>query len=263
MTFFPSLVLPAGRTTADVVTAKGGRTIAACIPARDEAATIASVLAVCGWLCDAGVVDEVVVVDDHSTDTTAAVARTMGASVVPNGGAPGKGQALRTAVAASTADVLVFLDADVVNFNDRFVADLVLPLLTDPGLQLVKAAYRRPLHGRSGEGGRVTELLARPLLERWFPELAGFDQPLAGECAIRRQALDGLALADGYGIEIGLLIDVYRRYGIGALAEVDLGERVHRNRPLADLRPHTRAVLDAVMARVSMNGWPPPSSPAT
>ena len=263
MTTSPSLVLPAGRTTADVVAAKHGRTIAACIPARDEAATIASVLAACGWLCDAGVLDDMVVVDDHSVDATTSVARAMGASVVANPGGPGKGQALRAAVAASTADVLVFLDADVVNFSERFVADLALPLLTDPALQLVKAAYRRPLHGRPGEGGRVTELVARPLLEHWFPELAGFDQPLAGECAVRRKALDGLTLAEGYGVEIGLLVDVYHRYGIEALAEVDLGERVHRNRPLVELRPHARAVLDAVMARVSMGGWPPPSSPAT
>lgn len=235
----------------DVAGAKGITTITACIPARDEAATIASILAVCGWLCDAGVLDDVVVVDDHSTDDTPALARRMGAMVVSNEGEPGKGQALRTAVAAAgDADVLVFLDADVRNFSDRFVSDLVLPLLTEPAVQLVKPAYRRPLDGRPGEGGRVTELLARPLLERWFPELAGFDQPLAGECAVRRRALDGVELANGYGIEIGLLIDIYRRFGRSAIAEVDLGERVHRNRPLAGLRPHTRAVLDAVMARV-------------
>lgn len=234
-----------------MVAAKGVRTITACLPARDEAATIASVLAVCGWLCDAGVLDDVIVVDDHSTDDTAVLARRMGARVVVNEDDPGKGQALRAAVAAAgDADVLVFLDADVRNFSDRFVSDLVFPLLADPAIQLVKPAYRRPLDGRPGEGGRVTELLARPLLERWYPELAAFDQPLAGECAVRRSALEGLELAGGYGIEIGLLIDVYLRFGRSAIAEVDLGERIHRNRPLAGLRPHTRAVLDAVMARV-------------
>lgn len=234
----------------DVVAAKGVRTITACIPARDESATIASVLAVCGWLRDAGVLDDLIVVDDHSVDDTAILARRMGATVVTNEGDPGKGQALRTAVAAAgEAEVLVFLDADVRNFSDRFVSDLVLPLLTEPAVQLVKPAYRRPLDGRAGEGGRVTELLARPLLERWFPELATLDQPLAGECAMRRSALEGMELAGGYGIEIGLLIDVYLRFGRAAITEVDLGERVHRNRPLAGLRPHTRAVLDAVMAR--------------
>ncbi|MFP5316716.1 MAG: glucosyl-3-phosphoglycerate synthase [Acidimicrobiia bacterium] len=255
-----SISLPA--LAADVVAAKSGRTIAACLPARNEAATIASVLAVCGWLQDAGVLDEVVVVDDHSTDGTGAIARRMGAEVLPNTGRPGKGQALRAAVAAATGDVLVFLDADVVNFSDRFVSDLVLPLLTDPAIQLVKPVYRRPLQGRPDEGGRVTELLARPLLERFFPALAAIAQPLGGESAVRRSALDGIALADGYGIEIGLLIDVYRRFGAAAIAEADLGERVHRNRPLRELQPHTRAVLDTVMSRVSMGGWPPPSSPA-
>lgn len=251
-------------TASDVVAAKGATTITACIPARDEAVTLASVLAVCGWLRDAGVLDGVIVVDDHSTDRTGALARRMGATVVANRDGPGKGEALRAAVAvAEGADVLVFLDADVRNFSDRFVSDLVLPLLSDPAVQLVKPRYRRPLDGRAGEGGRVTELLARPLLERWFPELAGLDQPLAGECALRRRALDGIELAPGYGIEIGLLIDVYRRFGRAAIAEVDLGERVHRNRPLDGLRPHTRAVLDAVLARANMGPWPPPSSPVT
>lgn len=250
---------------AGVLAAKAGRTIAACIPARDEAATIESVLAVCGWLQDIAVLDEVIVVDDHSVDDTAERARRMGASVVTNLRDPGKGQALATATtaaAAAGADVLVFLDADVVNFSDRFVCDLVLPLLADPAVQLVKPAYRRPLDGRPGEGGRVTELLARPLLERFFPELATLAQPLGGECAVRTTALDGIALAGGYGIEIGLLIDVYRRFGRAAIAEADLGERIHRNRPLHGLRAHTRAVLDTVMTRVSMGGWPPPSSPA-
>lgn len=248
---------------ADVVAAKGGRTIGACVPARNEAATIASVLAVCGWLQDAGVLDEVTVVDDHSTDGTGGVARRMGAEVLDNPRSPGKGQALRTALGASTADVVVFLDADVVNFSDRFVSDLVLPLLTDPAVQLVKPVYRRPLDGRPDEGGRVTELVARPLLERFFPDLAAIAQPLGGESAVRRSALDGITLAEGYGIEIGLLIDVHRRFGPAAIAEVDLGERIHRNRPLRELQPHTRAVLDTVMSRVSMGGWPPPSSPAT
>jgi glucosyl-3-phosphoglycerate synthase len=195
--------------------------------------------------------DSVVVVDDHSTDATARRARRAGATVLVNHGGPGKGQALRWAVGQVDADVLVFLDADVANFSDRFVCGLAAPLLADPVIQLVKPAYRRPLDGRPDEGGRVTELLARPLLERSFPDLAVLAQPLAGECAVRRSALGGITLADGYGIEIGLLIDVARRFGMAAIAEVDLGIRVHRNRPLAELGPHARAVLDAVMTRVA------------
>jgi glucosyl-3-phosphoglycerate synthase len=114
---------------------------------------------------------------------------------------------------------------------------------------MVKAGYERPLHGRAGEGGRVTELVARPLLERFFPALAGIAQPLAGEFALRREVLADIVLDDGYAIDVALLIDVYERFGRQAIVEVDLGERVHRNRPLHELRPHSRAVLDAVLTR--------------
>jgi glucosyl-3-phosphoglycerate synthase len=168
---------------------------------------------------------------------------------VANRSGPGKGQALRAAVAASGADIVVFLDADVTNFSTRFVTDLVAPLLHDPTVHLVKASYGRPLDGRPGEGGRVNELLARPLLRRFFPPLASISQPLAGEYAVRRATLDGVHLADGYGVDIGLLIDVHRRHGRAAIVEADLGERVHRNRPLRELRPHSDDVLAAVLAR--------------
>lgn len=239
---------------ADLVAAKGTQTIAVCIPARDEEATIAGVVGAVRRLGDAGLVDDIVVVDDGSADATGRRAAAAGARVVGSPCGPGKGQALSAAVASTGAGLLVFLDADVESFSGHFVTGLVAPLLLDPGLHLVKAAYRRPLHGRPGEGGRLTELLARPLLERFFPDLAGLAQPLAGECAVRRSTLDGLVLADGYGVEVGLLIDVRRRFGRGAVAEADLGERVHRNRPLLDLRPHAGAVLDAVLARVSGPG---------
>ncbi|HET9444167.1 MAG TPA: glycosyltransferase, partial [Acidimicrobiales bacterium] len=199
-----------------------------------------------------GLVDEVLVVDDGSSDTTADRARAAGATVLAGPGGPGKGEALARAVAATAAELLVFLDADVVRFSARFVTDLLAPLLRDPAVQLVKPAYRRPLDGRPGEGGRVTEILARPLLRRFFPELAGVAQPLAGESALRRSALTGgIALAGGYGVEIALLIDVYRRHGRAAVAEVDLGERAHRNRPLHQLRPHSDDVLAAVLARAT------------
>ena len=192
---------------------------------------------------------EVVVVDDGSADATGPLAAAAGARVLTSRSGPGKGQALTAAVGATTADVVVFLDADVANFSERFVTGLVAPLLGDPAVQLVKGAYRRSLHGLAGEGGRVTELVARPLLERFFPELAALGQPLAGETALRRSALDGVVLEDGYAVEIALLIDVYRRWGADAITEADLGERVHRNRPLADLRHQAGAVLDAVLAR--------------
>jgi glucosyl-3-phosphoglycerate synthase len=244
----------AGATVADLVAAKGGHTVAVFLPARNESATIASVVRVARRLAAAGLVDELVVVDDGSVDATGPLAAAAGARVLVAPTGPGKGQALAAAVSATVADVVVFVDADVANFSERFVTALVAPLLYDPSVQLVKGAYRRALHGVAGEGGRVTELVARPLLERFFPELAGVGQPLAGETAVRRSALDGVALEDGYAIEIALLIDVYRRWGAGAVAEVDLGERVHRNRPLADLRHQAGAVLDAVLARAGAPG---------
>ena len=237
------------RSVQALIVAKGVQRIGVCIPARDEESTIGNVVDVVVPLGDAGLVDDVVVVDDGSRDTTALEAAAAGARVIESVHGPGKGQALRAALAATDADLLVFLDADVTNFSDRFVIDLVAPLLHDPTIQLVKARYRRPLDGRSGEGGRVNELLARPLLRRFFPPLASVAQPLAGECAIRRTALDDLVLADGYGIEIGLLIDVYRRFGRSAITEADLGERIHRNRPLHELRPHADEVLAAVLDR--------------
>jgi glucosyl-3-phosphoglycerate synthase len=248
----PALVrLPRARTdVAELVASKHGQRVAVCIPARDEAATVGAIVATAERLRRVALVDELVVVDDGSTDATAAHARAAGASVVASATGPGKGQALTRAVASTTADILVFLDADVTNFSPRFVTALVAPLLTDAGIQLVKAAYRRPLDGAPDEGGRVTELLARPLLRRFFPSLAAASQPLAGECAVRRQLLDDLTLADGYGIEIGLLIDVFRRDGLDGIVEADLGERVHRNRPLRQLRPHADEVLAAVLDRV-------------
>jgi glucosyl-3-phosphoglycerate synthase len=233
-----------------LVAAKAGRTIGVCIPARNEAATIGPIVsAIIDWLVPAGLIDAVVVVDDGSTDATGGQAASAGAHVVRRATAPGKGEALRCAISRTAADVLVFLDADVTNFSPWFVVALAAPLLGDPHTMLVKAAYERPLHGRPGEGGRVTELVARPLLERFFPDLAEITQPLAGEFAIRQEALADIALADGYAVDIALLIDVYQRYGRQAITEVDLGERRHRNRPLHELRPHSRAVFDAVLTR--------------
>ena len=239
-----------GGSIESLVAAKAGRTLAVCIPARNEAATIGPIVtAITDWLVPAGLVDVVVVVDDGSTDATGGRAAAAGAHVVRRATAPGKGDALRCAISGTPADVLVFLDADVTNFSPWFVVALAAPLLGDPHTMLVKAAYDRPLHGRPGEGGRVTELVARPLLARFFPDLAEITQPLAGEFAIRREALADISLADGYAIDIALLIDVYERFGRQAITEVDLGERSHRNRPLHELRPHSRAVLDAVLTR--------------
>jgi glucosyl-3-phosphoglycerate synthase len=238
-----------------LVAAKAGRTIAVCIPARNEAATIGEIVrTIAGRLVPAGLVDEVIVVDDGSTDATGEQAATAGAHVIRRTAGPGKGEALRYAISQTSADIVVFLDGDVINFPPWFVVALATPLIGEPATIMVKAGYERPLHGRAGEGGRVTELVARPLLERFFPALAGIAQPLAGEFALRREVLADIALDDGYAVDIALLIDVYERFGREAIIEVDLGERVHRNRPLHELRPHSRAVLDAVLTRALPRG---------
>lgn len=188
-------------------------------------------------------------VDDGSVDSTREIAARHGTAVVTNDDRPGKGGALRTGLAATTSDLVVFLDADVTNFHAGFITALVAPLTATASVHLVKPRYRRPLHDQPSGGGRVTELLARPLLARFHPELAHLRQPLAGETGVRRAALADIELSDGYGIEIALLIDVCRRYGSAAITEVDLGERAHRNRPLHELRGHADAVLGAVMSR--------------
>jgi len=227
-----------------------GVRISVCIPARNEAATLAGVVSplVAALEGTERLVDEVIVVDDGSADGTGPIAHALGARVVRRAGHPGKGAAMAEAARVATGDIVVFVDADVRNFGLHFVTELVEPLLTHPGIVLVKGTYHRDGNGGAG-GGRVTELLARPLLRLLAPELAFVRQPLAGEVAIRRHALDGLVLETGYGVEIGMLIDVTRRFGAAGVAQVDLGERVHRNRPLAELTGQADDVLAAVLSR--------------
>ena len=228
-----------------------GLRVSVCIPARNEAATIAGVVGPVVAALDGPepLVDEVIVVDDCSSDSTGAIAEAFGARVLRRETGPGKGTAMAAALAAAGGDIVVFVDADVPSFGLHYVTRLVEPLLADDGLVLVKATYRRPGNNGAG-GGRVTELLARPLLRRLFPELAFVRQPLAGEVAVRRNALDRMTLEPGYGVEVGMLIDVARRFGPTAIAQVDLGERLHRNRPLHELAGQAEEVLDAVLARV-------------
>ena len=238
-----------------LVKAAAGLRISVCIPARNEAATVAGVVAPVLPALEGPhpLVDEIVVVDDGSTDGTGAVAQAAGARVVPRLGPPGKGAAMVDGVRASTGHIVVFLDADVRNVGPHFVTRLLEPLLLDRAVVLAKAAYERPA-GATGGGGRVTELLARPLLRRLFPELAFLRQPLAGEVAVRREALAELVLEPGYGVEIAMLIDVGRRYGAEAIVEVDLGRRIHRNRPLDELSGQADEVLAAVLSRTGAGG---------
>lgn len=251
----------AGRwSAAGVAAERRGRRVSVVIPARDEAATIGAVVgAIAGDLMGAaGVVDELVVVDDGSSDATAEIAAAAGAtvvaagSVVPgHGGDHGKGQAMWDGLAATTGDVVAFCDADVVGFGAHFVLGVVGPVLAHDA-PFVKGHYARPLDGRDGEGGRVTELAARPLVALLFPHLAGIVQPLAGECAGRRDVLESVPFVGGYGVDLGLLIDITAAHGPGAISQSDLGRRVHRNRPLGQLSAQALAIWQVGLARAGL-----------
>jgi glucosyl-3-phosphoglycerate synthase len=237
-----------------------GTTVSACIPARNEEATVGSVVAaIRSSLVDAApLVDEVVVVDDHSSDATARVAAEAGARVVDasqvladHGEGHGKGEALWKSVHESTGDIVVWVDADIVDFDPNFVVGMVGPLLTDPDIDFVKGFYERPESDGVG-GGRITELTARPLLSQFFPELADVAQPLAGEYAGRRSLLEQLPFVVGYAVDVALLIDAFRTVGIEGLAQVDLGVRHHRNRTLDELGPMALAVSQAILSRAGV-----------
>ena len=174
------------------------------------------------------------------------------ADVLPRyGGGPGKGEALWKSLFASDGDIVVWCDADVQDFDPAYVVGLAGPLLSRPELGFVKGFYDRPLRDGQDGGGRVTELVARPTLALLFPQLASVVQPLAGEYAGRRELLEQLPFVCGYGVDIALLIDVAERFGLDALAQVDLGTRLHRNRTLAELAPQATAVLQAVLNRAA------------
>jgi len=241
--------------------ARTGTTISVCLPARNEEATVGAIVAnVRRNLVDhAPLVDEVVVMDDGSEDATAEAAAWEGARVfavedvlpdLPRGS--GKGNALWKSLHVCEGDVVVWLDADVRNFGPHFVTRLVDPLLTDARIGFVKGFYRRPLHGEATGGGRVTELMARPLISSLFPHLAGFVQPLSGEYAGRRSLLETVPFVEGWGVEIGLLIDLVANFGIDAIAQADLDVREHRNRTLEDLGPQAMAILVTGLRRAGV-----------
>jgi glucosyl-3-phosphoglycerate synthase len=249
----------------DLVGRKAGQTVAVCLPARDEESTIGGIVeAIRTDLVDGrgrhgGLVDELVVMNDRSSDGTAARAEAAGAVVVDVAGVlpeagrgSGKGNALWKSVAATTADIVVWCDADLRDFDTVFVTGLVAPLLLDTDVVFVKGYYERILGGEPGAGGRTTELMARPLLSLLFPELTVIRQPLGGEYAGRRSVLEQVPFVQGYGVEIGLLIDITRLVGIERVAQVDLGVRKHRNRTLGELSAQAMEILQTGLDRAGM-----------
>ncbi|OEV32059.1 glucosyl-3-phosphoglycerate synthase [Streptomyces nanshensis] len=217
-----------------------GSRVSVVLPALNEERTIGGIVSVIRHelmtASPTALVDELVVLDSGSTDRTAPVAEAAGARVVHRDDVlprlpalPGKGEVLWRSLLVTSGDIVCFADADLEDFSADFVSGVVGPLLTDPRLRLVKAMYDRPLGDDPAGGGRVTELVARPLLNLHWPRLAGFVQPLGGEYAARRTLLEQLPFPVGYGVELGLLIDSLHTAGLDALAQVDVGVRRHRH----------------------------------
>ncbi|WP_329457240.1 glucosyl-3-phosphoglycerate synthase [Streptomyces sp. NBC_01497] len=257
-----------------VAKATRGTTVSVVLPALDEQETVGEIVSVIRreLMTKVPLVDELVVVDSGSTDRTSEVAGLAGARVVHRDAIlprlpalRGKGDVLWRSLLVTTGDVVCFVDADLREFSADFVSGIVGPLMTDPDLQFVKAMYDRPLRARTGggagagggdgvtagQGGRVTELVARPLLNLHWPLLAGFVQPLGGEYAVRRSLLERLPFPVGYGVELGLLVDALRLVGLDALAQVDVGVRLHRHQDDRALGRMAAAIYRTAQSRLS------------
>jgi glucosyl-3-phosphoglycerate synthase len=238
--------------------------ISVVLPAREVADTVGSI--VDRVLALDGLADQVLVVDAGSRDGTAEVAAQAGAEVVQEaelmpefGRVLGKGDAMWRALSAVRGELVLYLDADTRDFQPRFATGLLGPLVVHPELQLVKGNFERPYVMESGEmrpreGGRVTELAARPLLSAFYPELAAFGQPLAGEVAARRALLESIPFSTGYAVETAMLLDAREAVGVDAMAQVDVGERLNRHQTLPGLGPMAYAVLCVVLERLRRHG---------
>ncbi|MDL4776414.1 MULTISPECIES: glucosyl-3-phosphoglycerate synthase [Thermomonosporaceae] len=260
-----------------LLAAKGDARISVVLPARDEEETVGAIVgAIRAELVErAPLVDEVVVVDSRSTDGTAAAASAAGAEVVSqdavlpgHGRMSGKGEALWKSLAATSGDLIVFVDADLRGFSPSYVTGLLGPLLDDPAVGYVKGCYDRPLVAGErpveGGGGRVTELVARPMINLHWPRLAGVMQPLGGEYAGRRDLLERLPFVTGYGVEIALLLDVFEDGGLDAIAQVDLGRRLHSHQSTEALGVMSSQILLTAWSRLERHGrMLPLEEPAT
>jgi glucosyl-3-phosphoglycerate synthase len=240
-----------------------GLTISLALPALNEEETVGKVIRVMKMelMEKVPLLDEIILIDSNSSDRTRAIAEGEGVSVHIHQrllerleARDGKGEALWKSLLVTRGDIVAWIDTDIVNVHPRFVYGILGPLLANPQMQLVKGFYRRPLKmgfkKQAGGGGRVTELTARPLLNLFYPELSGIVQPLSGEYAGRRQALEQVPFFSGYGVETGLLIDIYEKFGLPAIAQVDLLERIHHNQPLDALGKMSFAIIQAVIHKL-------------
>ena len=240
-----------------------GETVSLALPTLNEEKTLGKILEiVCHTLRDEyGLIDEVVVIDSNSTDSTRDIARSFGVPVyihqelLPEHGArPGKGEALWKSLHVTSGDIILWVDTDISNFHGRFVYGLLGPLLQQKNLLLSKGFYKRPLKTgnklESGRGGRVTELTARPLFNLFYPELSGIIQPLSGEYGGRRSALEQLTFTSGYGVETCILIDMLTKFSLSSIAQVDMIERIHNNQSLTNLSKMSFAITQTVLSRL-------------
>ncbi|PPB50393.1 glucosyl-3-phosphoglycerate synthase [Arthrobacter pityocampae] len=251
----------------DLGARKQGQRISVVLPAKNEAATIGAIITALRTelMEELPLLDEIIVIDSNSTDDTSALAAAAGATIahqdqiLPDTGCiPGKGEALWKSLAIASGDIVVFIDADLQEFDAQFAVGLLGPLLTNPQVHFVKSYYDRPLNDgvrvMPCGGGRVTELVARPLLNLFWPELAGVVQPLAGEYAGRRSLLECIPFVSGYGVEIGMLIDVLETVGLDGMAQVDLGKRRHRNSTDGELAKMAMQIQLTVQSRLHRRG---------
>jgi glucosyl-3-phosphoglycerate synthase len=240
-------------------------TVSVCLPARECAGTVGEIVSALSGLLETGAIDEVVVVDAASDDGTAQLAERAGAKVVQErelmpemGPVLGKGDAMWRALSVLTSELVVYLDADSEDFSEHFATGLLGPLVCERGVRFVKAFYRRPFEqdgiSLPEGGGRVNHLMARPALSIFYPELAAVRQPLAGEVAARREVLERIPFATGYGVEIAMLIDVWREVGLDGLAQVDLDVHRNRHQSLAALNGMSETVLAAIARRLVSEG---------